>query len=200
MSCRLQEVRAFLLLYMAIGISVSKTAILGHMRGTLFPQRQAKYVMKRVGVRKDHSKKNEPDPEEMKYLKFKNIKLLPGIKEVDCSPLRSHQLQVNLAVLNHLPDLVFKKISTATEENTRAISGSVTIQDVIDKLAQYGVKLERGNIIWPMGTDDITQSGEYRCVFAFPEFRMRIAKKIVVRGLKSKKPEKKTRVKLSKEV
>ena len=73
MSCRLQEVRAFLLLYMVIGISVSKTAILGHMRGTLFPQRQAKYVMKRVGVRKDHSKKNEPDPEEMKYLKFKNI-------------------------------------------------------------------------------------------------------------------------------
>ena len=57
----------------AFGISVSKAAILGHMRGTLFPQRQAKYVMKRVGVRKDHSKKDDPDSEEMKYLKFKNI-------------------------------------------------------------------------------------------------------------------------------
>ena len=102
-------------------------------------------------------------------------------------------------MLNHLPDLIFKKISTATEENARAISGSVTIQDVMDKLAQYGVKLDRGNIIWPIGTDDIAQSGEYRCVFTFPEFRIRIAKKIIVRGLKSKKPEKKTRVKLSKE-
>src|SRR5436305_73010 len=106
---------------------------------------------------------------------------LPGVTPEDCPAEIIHQIQINIAVLTHLPYLTFLRPSSHDPTDTSRIQLPVTTGDVIKKLEPYGVKLVPDNIVFPEYLrNEIRSVGEHRCRLIFQPVRHYLWLKILV--------------------
>ncbi|CAG8525506.1 9902_t:CDS:2 [Ambispora gerdemannii] len=153
------------------------------MREVLFPEGLARYILlskvpKRVLKEKMKGTRTESDKMITGTMK---ILPLPGVEPEACSPKRIHQIQVNIAILTHLPMLHFVRDISYTLESNSEINPPVKMKHVVQKLAQYGAKLEEENMYFPNYIkNEIRTFGEHQCRIVFPEVRHNMWLKVIV--------------------
>ncbi|CAG8460419.1 2081_t:CDS:2 [Ambispora leptoticha] len=159
----------------------------GYMREVLFPEGLARYILFSNVPKRILKEKMKGTPTESDKITTGTMKLLPlpGVKPEDCSPERIHRIQVNIAILTHLPMLHFVRDVSHTVwsnfGNSSEINPPVKMRHVVQKLAQYGAELEEENMYFPNYIkNEIRTFGEHQCRIVFPEVRQNMWLKVIV--------------------
>ncbi|KAG9286390.1 hypothetical protein G9A89_014556 [Geosiphon pyriformis] len=140
----------------------------GYMRYELYPRQLAEYI-----YRVEPKKRNLVTGVELEW--GKDIMTLPGIKPTEINFKFLHQIQVNMAIVQHITKLTFTRAVSLDPKSSSQIVPTVRIEHIMQRLETYGATLEKYNLMFPQYLgNEVRTFGEHRCLMLFPEIRQKI--------------------------